>query len=358
MGVYYFLFVSVFLLAFLPKRNKVWGKVAALLLLFISMFRGVNVGSDTVNYFTNNFNDTFDVFSSRGYTFEFVFIFVANSIRSLGFPPRFCLFFLSLVTIVFLDLSSRRFRTDFALACFFFYLFNFYFLSLNISRQIAAISILLYAYSYLQETAPKRYYFFFYVILAAGIHISSLLYLPVFLAVVVPFKKTHNDQAIRFVQSIGLIILYVFFQFYGTQLQDYVLGFSESLLLYNKYAEQTEIASISFLGLFSNIIILVVDILVYYSLKKKGFDVVARLFFLSIIVKIFFSSITGNIGRLMWDIMIIKVIAYSYCFSKTIPKMNARELLFFVIMVFLNAYNVFYSINRGAYEIVPYYMTL
>ena len=358
MSVYYLLFGCVFLLAFIPKKNMVWGKVAALLLLFISMFRGINVGSDTINYYTNNFYDTFDIYSSRGYTFEFIFIFISNFFHSLDLPPRFCLYFLSLVTFVFLDLSSRRYRVDFASVCFFFYLFNFYFLSLNISRQIAAITILLYAYSFLKDTTPKRYYFFLYVIVAAGIHISSLLFMLVYLLTVFPYMKKNKAPVFRYLQSIGLIILYVFFQFYGTQLQDTVFSISESLMLYNKYANQTEIASISFLGLFSNIVILIIDIIIYYTIKKKGYDMVARLFLISIIVKIFFSSITGNIGRLMWDIMIIKVIAYCYCFSKSIPQMKPKELLFLLIMTFLNAYNVFYSINRGAYEIVPYYMTL
>lgn len=358
MSVYFFLFIGVFLLAYLPKRNKVWGKVAALLLLFFSMFRGINVGSDTINYYTNNFDFTFDVVSNTGYTFEYINIIVTNSIRNLGLPPRFCLFFLSLLTFMFLDLSSRKYRVDLAVVCFFFYLFNFYFLSLNISRQIAAITILLYAYSFLQDSAPKRYYFFFYLAIAAGIHVSSLLYLPVFLTVAVPFKNTNNKQLSRILLLIGLIVLYVFFQYYGTQLQTYVFSISDSLLLYNNYAEQTEIARISFLGLISNVIILLLDIQVYFNLKKKELNVVARLFLLSIIVKILFSSITGNIGRLMWDIVIIKVIAYSYCFSKTIPKMSFKELLFFVLVVLLNAYNVFYSINRGAYELVPYYMTI
>ena len=55
MGVFYFLFVVLFLSAILLNRSRGWGILLVFLMGFICAFRGINVGTDTINYYMNNF---------------------------------------------------------------------------------------------------------------------------------------------------------------------------------------------------------------------------------------------------------------------------------------------------------------
>ena len=351
MSIYIFALVLLFLGAFVSKKEKTgFGYIAILFLFFIAFFRAESVGIDTYNY------SHYDDYKPHGVKlFEVVFLFVYKLIPVLG--SRIVIHFFAIITFLFTFLACKRFKVNPTLAFFFFVLFDFYNLSLNISRQYTAAAILLYAYSYLPEEDGKKWRFFLYVILAGTIHVTSLLFGVLFL-----FRKI-NLSRISTSTILIVFLISVFFvevvlsQFYVEWAQKALLA--EEVSSYGDYFAQVETLDKASFG--GRILSLGATALNVYILirvarmKIPGASTIAMLLFFSILFNLFFEQFYGNLGRIRYDISIINIIAYSYYIKY--EKSKIKPWVIITILVFFG-YSYLWDLQSGSYGTVPYSFSL
>lgn len=207
------LFVSI--VALLGYKKKWTGIFITLLLLFLSMFRGENVGHDTKNYI--DLHSIYlkavggiDISEERvttetyGIRTELITQKLNDLVYYNDLPPRFILYFYSIVTIAFLFYALKRFRVNIALGMMFYVLMGLYFFSLTAARQMAAISIVLFGISYIQEASIKKYFFFLFVSMASLIHASAIFFVWLY------FLKYLKAQKSVFVSVAAIICLFFF----------------------------------------------------------------------------------------------------------------------------------------------------
>lgn len=367
MDVFYFLFIVLFFSSLLFNRSKVWGIFLIFLMAFICAFRGINVGSDTINYYQNNFSGeaSFEKISSSSLVdLEFGFQLISGFIDKLELNPRWCVFSLAIITYVFLSMAALRFNrifeTNVVIVALLYFIMGYYALTFNISRQMAATSILLYGYSFLFQDKRKIMYFFVYVLLAASFHISSFMYLLFFLIRYVNFSKINPKQII--VSSVGLLL---FIQLFKEFILNFIMDKSEAFSLYTKYMQQTEESTISVAGFVFEVLKLSLSLYVYYRLKNFANSRLINMYLASIFIDLLFSAFYGNIYRMNIGFSIIQIIAYAVYLSKFVyvcslsPKLKFRitdETAFFILMIVVYGYDTLSGLSRGAYDIVPYYI--
>lgn len=176
------LLISIICLFFPEKK---WAKVLSLGSLFIvSAFRGENVGTDTVHYiygFRNYINGYEFAIESIGGQAEFISNSLAYFLASQGLSGRFLIIFFSIVTFGSIPLISKRLKLSPVYLSFLF-LTGSFILSLNIARQIAAMMLVGLASTFIYEDSTKKsLYFFVLVIIAAGIHSFSAVFIVLYL---------------------------------------------------------------------------------------------------------------------------------------------------------------------------------
>lgn len=347
MLIYIILLLLLAIAAFFIK-NKCFSTFCIWLLVFIAIFRDETVGIDTISYV----HEGFSAWASGMRTYEFIYRWLSLFILPGGSYILVVTF--GLITSLGIYFSSKRFGISPVVAFFFFVLFEYYNLSLNIARQYAAIGFLLIAYSYLIESGKKQLYFFLFLFLACGCHSSSIIF------VITYFLKYINLSKIdKRVLTVILITIFFLLKFV---LADYYLKWASSVELteeidvYSRYFEQATTNDLSFNGLFISVVTLSINIYVLIILSRDNSKVgiiISNLFFFSIIADIFFSGLWGNIGRLRYSINIINIMAFANYFTKSKDKF---KFVIVMLVCLFYGYEFIYSLvgERQAYGTVPY----
>lgn len=361
MGVFYFLFVVLFLSAILLNRSRGWGFFLIFIMGFICAFRGINVGTDTINYYMNNFSgeSSFDVSTSSLVNWEFGFQLISGIIAQLDFNPRWCVYVLTFITYMFLSLAAVRYSKLLGVKIVFvallYFIMGYYALTFNISRQMAAISIVLYGYSFLFQDKRKYMYFFIYILLASSIHISSLIYILFFFIRYVNLSKIDTKLIIIF--SVGLLL---FTQLFKDVFLSFIMDKSEAFSLYTKYMQQTEESTVSVAGFVFEFLKLSLSLYVYCRLNNSVNSLFVNMYLTSIFIDLLFGAFYGNIYRVSFGFVVIQIIAYAIVLSRRVCDFcpNFSRSIFFFLVVLIYGYESLSSLSRGAYDIIPYYMTL
>jgi len=190
-NLWYYAFPVVFIIiALLGYKKPRTGLILMLILLFFSMFRGDHVGNDTNNYmdlgriqYRGGHLDISIVgfIANIGTNIEFVDILINRLVYTLSLPPRLIIYIYSFITFLFMNVGMKRYYTNRSICLILYVLLCLYFFSLSAARQMAAVSVLFYAMSFL-ITRSKRdsIRFLIWNIVAACIHASSLFFLPLF----------------------------------------------------------------------------------------------------------------------------------------------------------------------------------
>lgn len=357
MTYFYFLFVLLFLSSLLFRNNKRLGIFLLFFMAFMCAFRGMNVGSDTIHYYNNNFSNTFSLDSGTSYDTELLFILLTSTITNLNLNPRWCLFSLSIITLIFLLLSVKRFRLNddisYVIVAFFFYISGFYAMSFNIARQIAASTIVLYAYTFLQENNNKKYLYFIFVLLASFLHISSIVFAPFYFVRRLKFNWFSKHIYLTIIMA---VIFYIVIQIYKDVMMSSLFSHLNVFLYYEKYAEETISADVSIVGFLFAIADIILFLLCFHKLSKQGSNILASLLFLSVVITIVLSAFYGNIYRLRIGLTIVEPVAMAVVFSRKTNFKGADIVLFFAITVIFG-YEALSALSRGAYDIIPYYLS-
>lgn len=357
MTYFYILFILLFLSSLLFRDNKRLGIFLLLFMTFMCAFRGMNVGTDTASYWNNDFAHDFALDSKSSYDAEFLFVLWTNTITNFNLNPRLCLFSLSIITLLFLLLSVKRFRlsnkVSYVHVAFYFYILGFYAMSFNIARQIAASTIVLYAYSFLPKENKKRYLFFVFILLASSIHISSIIFTPFYFVRKLKFGWFSKHI---YVTIIVMAVFYIVVQLYKGTMMSSLFSHLSIFSYYEKYAEKTMQSDVSIVGFVFAIAEIILFLLCFKRLSKSGSNILASLLFLSVIITIILSAFYGNIYRLRIGLTIVEPMAVATAFSQT-SKLKGQDIVLFLAITLVFGYEALSSLSRGAYDIIPYYFS-
>ena len=347
MIIYLFLLALTGIAAF-GTNNKTLDKICIFLIFCVSAFRAESVGWDTITYMQRGSSE----YATGLKTLQYFYIFL-TSIKPTGSSHLLIIVF-STVTTWGLYFASKKFGVRPVVTFFFFILFEYFTLSLNIARQYAAISLLLVGFSYLQDEGVKKYlYFLIYTGLACGFHSSAPLAL-----IAIPLCLLNFSEIEKKYYVVLFIILYVLIKFL---LRDFYLSWvqladlSDDISGYQYYFEQAESMNLSLGGTIIASTTIILNVFVFLSLLKydtREIRIIVPIFFASIIIDLFFADLWGNLGRLKYCIDIINVIAYAKYmqYEKSSKRMVVLTLtlLFFgydLIYMLLGSNNAYGSVH-------------
>lgn len=356
MGIYLVLFLLIFLVcqSFKPTKGVIF--LLALILFIISAGRGESVGIDTVNYYQNGFSS---VYSGENHQYEIVFVGLCDLIRLYGLNPRCCLYLLSAVTIFFVCAASRRFKANTILVLFFFLLFNYFTHSLNVARQMAACSILLYAYSFLfynengGDTIEAHFglknllLFVLFVLLAASFHVGAILGLLALFSFLMPVNKKEVEPI--FVATI-LVLCFAIVQIVREVILSRTMGYLSAIAIYDGIGSATTGTTLSRFGFVYRSLAYVFYGVALAYLKRDSNDKLFNFFLLSLVLRIILSAFYGSILRLNFYFALIDIIVFSLCVANE----DEKRRTFFYLTVLYFGIDYFLVLWGNTYETVPY----
>lgn len=345
MELYFALLFTTGITGFLFKRKEL-DLLCLFLMIFFTVFRGIHIGIDTylLVYFQRDANNDYQLL-------QFMHNFFSSFQGLKG--SYFLVLIYGLFNFIGIAVACQRFKVSISQALFFFILFGYWNLSLNIARQYAAIGFMLIAYSYLYEQGNKRKYFFLYVLLASGLHNSCLIFFLLYF-----IRDITLNRVKPVVLALSIFVFYGFLSILQEKFQLWSLAFvttNDDMGQYANYFRETEVMEKSVGGMLMDFLILVINTYVLINLVKKGdsriCNTISLLFFIAILADVFFAGLYGNLGRFRYTIDIINIIAYAYYMKF---KSNIISYLFFIVLVTVMGYSYYKNLSYGSYETVPY----
>lgn len=349
------LYLVVLLLLFLSAfvfKSKPLGWMVIFFMFMMSMFRGKDVSTDTIEYISANASDMW-LYASGIKTIEIVNLFVVRLQPYLG--NYVLIWFYSIVLFLFIILSCRRFNVNAIYAFFFFILIKYFNLSFEISRQFAASAVLLYAYSFLIEKNKKRFWFFPLVLFAIGIHSSSIVFTSVFFLRNLNLSKINPYLLVSFIVFI-FVIMRTYAQPFIEWANMYSMTMNDDISQYQDYFNQADEINRSFMGMVASTIVTIMNVVVLWGLSKlKGNQVriISLVFFMGIIISSFFDNVYGNLGRVRYGVSFIYFIAYAYFFMHYRSKFKPL-VLYPMILIYVVLYIWDMNSASSCWHTVPY----
>lgn len=179
------------------KLKNIFAFFFIILLAILLGFRSPEmINNDTETYYKWF---TFDV-DTIYEQFEWLYSFMNEIAKIMNLPYESVQMTMSCITFIFLFLTFRKEKLNILMAFALYYLLCDYFRSFNIMRQMTAGSIVLYALACLRNNELRK--FILCVVIASGIHTTSLIVLPMFLL--------HKKQ-IEFSQFVVIISVFLTF---------------------------------------------------------------------------------------------------------------------------------------------------
>ena len=205
MTIYILLFLFFIYISWQYPNRKKLGYFSLALLFFLSAFRGERVGTDTLHYLV--LENALNRMSMSSYDMwdrpEIIYTSLSTYLLEKDVSPQVLVIFFSAITIIFLWLTIVRSKINLILSSLVFLLY-FYLLSFNISRQVAAVSILLFGYTFLIYDKRSRW-FFLCVIFATMIHAASAFSIVLWFVSSRKFNKDTLIWVVSFIFIINLI---------------------------------------------------------------------------------------------------------------------------------------------------------
>lgn len=302
---------------------------------FMGMVAGVRdltVGTDVLFYMEPSFKyaSLYPTFIDywRVYHFEFLYAFLSYYIDK--YTNNVTVFFFTLmgITIFFVFLFiNNNFKDISPIFAFILFLFSFFNLALNYSRQMVAVAILLYAYIFLKKNQNFR--FIVFVGIAFFFHATAILGL-----VILPLYYFYKLKVrTRFLANlVGIFIFSLILVFYNKIL---LLLINHQWINSKYIVHLTSGIDIQVVNIFFHFIIIIICLFMinHASLKPKEtlfFNEVCLLDFCLLMVS-FFSDTAYRIE--LYSFAYLTILILPRC-VKTL-KVNKSSQLFWKIIVFL-----------------------
>lgn len=239
---------------------------------------------------------------------------------------------------------------------FFFLFINYFFGINNILRQYLAVSIGMYAITYLQKNKFKEYVFF--ALLAFSFHYSSIILLiPLFLT-----KVLHQRSFIfkKYIYYLILLVIAIFYKqffsiFLTLVLTPLSLVFGNNVSIISLFMTH-EVPLGSGLGVILQIIcyLCLLPNGFYYSNINNSFGFYFKIMYWGIVL-FYFSSTNMNLSRVFFFFKCFDIYIYSYMLSR-IRKNSIFELrnVFLLLSVFLTILLFLLNSYKGIQDTLIY----
>lgn len=340
---YYIFPILIAILATFGYKNKKVGYLIFFLLFFFNIFRGDGVGNDTANYMDwskiqykgGNLEIGFTGLEDLGSKYEIFDILINRLVYSFGLNPRWVITIYSLITYLFLGLAFKRFKVNISLACLFYLGFGFYFNSMNTARQLAGISVALYAYSFLFSD-KKKLMFCFWTIVSSMIHMTLIFILPVYF---LRYLKV-NKKLAAFI--CGIVSLF----FVVTQINPLTIFDSYFQISYvsNYLGVYSDENGRNLIGMMFSIVTLFLMLLFYWKRNKnEKTDLSDNIFLVSLVLINVFAA-SAIVDRIVWNYSIFLCIYFADYFVKNQPLMKKNAVTYFIFLFLM-----LYGMSKSAY---------
>lgn len=330
-----FLFVGLVLLlgALLPvKRQIFFAPVPFFLLFVISAFRDYSVGTDTYNYevFFNNVSSGVDWVR---FALEPGWVFLNDMVAFFEADFRSFLILTSLLTLALVFISAFYGSPNPLLSVSFYYLFYFFFYSLNISRQMLAVSIVALSLVFLMR--DRKLIFLVLVLLASSFHFSALVTLPL-----VFFDRLPGDRAI----FAGILILSAVIGLFGINYVSSVV----SLTAYGGYVESYQAGTLLGNALYLLFFLCVFFfIMIFFRAASREF----KLFFIFAVILCLTIRLPFG-SRIAMFFSVYQIFFYPYFLSML--RNNRLEVKLLAVFLVLSFAILTFVSRFGAGGILPY----
>lgn len=345
MKVYIIIYIAALCLALYKKETKL-----SLLLLFFmfftTAFRAENVGTDTMNYIYGFSQEAYGMSDYSSRTVEFINLFLYYTVLKNDLNTRYILVFYALITYLGLFFISRQYKVRLSYLLLFFFLTSFYIRGLNISRQVAAVMVLMLGLKYIYEkNFVKSLLFFVFVIFAGGFHASSYLYFILYFLRYIHFHDEKKVAGIAFFLSLLFILNII-------PLEALMMRF-----LPKEYSIYSQSLAVSYKGSAIGMLVILFNLCINCIVLLKYKGNFFELFAFSVVIN---SSIVGMdfvVSRITLFFSLTLCLAFSSFFATERKQSRETSILFLVILL-KEPYFAFSSITQDPtlvnFEFMPF----
>ena len=341
MLLYFIIFTTSILLVFVKKKRiRVLGcNLLLIVMAVMCMLRGEDIGIDTVNYI--------DIFNSRyrlaHYLIEDpIYGALGTLLSQTTSDYRYMQILMGLITYLPLFVIFNKHSKSIAISIliFVFATNRYFFETFNIQRQAAAASFLLWCWVMLNEKKYVKAIVLF--IVAAGLHHTSLIYLP--LAFVALKVKLSNGTVV-----IAIITTLLFSLLFSSM--DLLVSLERLLLsedTIGKYDTYAKELARSIWGLLP--VILPYSFITVFFYKRQRRSFYFRLFAYGTIFMNFI-SVLPMAYRISYGVIILELLIYPVLLTQ---KSKYRQLLFIVVfcLIVFSLYDFITTCDIA--KLVPY----
>lgn len=305
MVIYVIVYIIGFLMAYFAeiklKNNKkksgyFFSFCAIMIPTIVAAIRHISVGTDTSSYITNvfltcaNFDSLSDVFIynvgiEKGYIFvNYIVYKIFNNVHVLYGALEFII----LIFIYKACYDNRNKNGEFALN-YFLFLVLFYNKSLNMCRQMMAMSIIIYAFKFITQKKFLKYCF--WVCIATLFHRSAIAQILLYYAINFIFAK---DNFIQFKKMLSIILVMFVVICYEYIMQFIILLISSGGYANRYYIYINNAGNILKYELVFELIVLVLLYLMHNKLIKIGDNNNKYIFIYTLAVILYFCGFFGS----------------------------------------------------------------
>ncbi len=256
-----------------------------------------------------------------------------------GYKTLFFIF--NFLTLLFTFLTIKKTDTQYKSIAYLAYLFLYYTSSFNGIRQMLAVSIIFYAYHFIEKKDFKNWLLF--AILASIFHTSALLLIPIY------FIFNNDNNIIKYFSIVFVTLISIYYR----NILTYIAGI-EFFAKYAKYEIYT--ASYQFNN-YSFFLYLLVLLYISFFYKKlviysKNNRMLYLIFVFGVILS-FTGFVNPDIKRITAYFKIVEIFLLSQIPFLCVNNKN-KLLNYFIIMVYFISSFILNSYVFGQSDIIPY----
>lgn len=344
----YILLLLICIVAFLRPEKKSLTYVALGALFVVSAFRHEMIGTDTSVYMDYLYRANYLEYTSlnavtdQTQSFELLTNSIYLLMDTIKLPDRFIIVFFSTLTIFALPIISKRYNVCLPLLILAFYLGGTFIYSLNIARQICAITWVVVGYSWVHdENIKKSILFFAFVAFGASLHFSTIV-----LSILYCMRYIN----IGYKKIISLFIpVALMFASGLLSISSFLKGFSTSFL--EGYQEQLTEGSnaVGVFGLFRYFAVLGLQLYLLKFIEHKYMPVIA----MSLLCSVSSLGVDSLVSRALMGFEIYSILLLPFLYSSqdiTFEKYKNQAIVFLL----LNLIYSFFTTISGNPLLVPY----
>ena len=325
-------------------------KLLCMLPMFLISALRFNVGSDFLAVYWNGFQRVQAGINTDN--FEIGFQGLIKLLGKISSSPQILIIFTSFLFVFFTWNAIYDQSNDIIFSLLILFISRYYFISLNVIRQLIAMAIILYALKYLKEGKDIKYILF--NLIAFTIHRSALICL-VFLLI----KKIDLTKLKYLLMFLGLLIL-----IYGLN-QIGVIRNQITLLLINSSKYSTYVQEYNSGGyyagrnfvLYQIILNFLIFIMEWYASRENvKVDETYRIYLniqaLTLIICMIFNAVP-LIERIYWYFGFIQILSIPYTI-KMYSKLLSRYVWSLIIILFMGIFCVYDIFVMHDHQAIPY----